>query len=168
MLEQLTLKAEGHIMIKIEFTEEDIIQLRLNKNNHPHSRVRLKMEALVLKSSGIEHSKISKILGISPNTLTGYLRQYKEGGIERLKELRFYQPKSDLEKYSEPIYAHFKEHPPSSLKEAASEIEKICGIRRSLSQVRTFLIKLGMSRIKTGSVPAKANPEEQEEFKKNS
>jgi transposase len=154
-------------MIKIEFTKEDIEQLRHEKKNHPHPRVRLKMEALLLKSSGLEHGKICGILGISPNTLTGYLRRYKEAGIERLKEIRFYQPQSDLAEYSEQIAARFEERPPASLKEAASEIEKICGIRRSQSQVRKFLLKLGMSRVKVGSVPAKMNPEEQEEFKKN-
>ena len=153
-------------MVKIEFTEEDIEQLRHEKNNHPHPRVRLKMEALLLKSGGLEHGKICGILDISPNTLTSYLLDYKEGGIECLKEVRFYRPKSDMAEYSEQIAAHFKEHPPASLKEAASEIEKICGIQRSQSQVRTFLLKPGMSRTKVGSVPAKANPEEQEEFKK--
>lgn len=153
-------------MIKVEFTKEDIERLRHEKKNHPHPRVRLKMEALLLKSSGLKHGKICGILDISPNTLTEYLREYEQGGIERLKEIRFHQPKSDMAEHSERIAAHFQEHPPASLKEAASEIEKICGIKRSQSQVRTFLLKLGMSRVKVGSVPAKANPEKQEEFKK--
>jgi len=51
----------------------------------PHPRVQLKMEVLWLKSQKIPHQKICQLAGISPNTLLTYLRDYQEGGIEKLK-----------------------------------------------------------------------------------
>jgi len=51
-------------MIRINFKEEEIEKLRYERFNHPHPRVQLKMEALLLKSQGLEHKKICKILEI--------------------------------------------------------------------------------------------------------
>ena len=47
-------------------------------------------------------------------------------------------------------------------------IRKLTGLSRSPTQVRLFLReKCGMKRLKTGTLPAKADPEAQEAFKKN-
>jgi len=40
-------------MIKINFTETDITQLKYERYHHPHPRVQRKMEALLLKSHGL-------------------------------------------------------------------------------------------------------------------
>ncbi|MEF8729727.1 MAG: hypothetical protein V5B34_16235 [Accumulibacter sp.] len=58
-------------------------------------------------------------------------------------------------------------HPPASINEAADAIRKLTGLSRSPTQVRLSLReKCGMKRLKTGTLPAKADPEVQEEFKK--
>ncbi len=66
-------------MIKIEFTEEAIDKLRYERFHHPHPRVQRKMEALLLKGEGLPHHQITRILGVSENTLRQYLREYEEG-----------------------------------------------------------------------------------------
>ncbi len=78
-------------MIKIEFTEEATDELRYQRFHHPHPRVQRKMEALLLKSDGLPHHQITRILGVSENTLRQYLREYEEGGIERLKTLLLFE-----------------------------------------------------------------------------
>jgi len=45
-------------------------------------------------------------------------------------------------------------------------VTEVTGIKRGYTQVREFLLHIGMKPRKVGSVPAKANPEEQEEFLK--
>ena len=40
-------------MIHIEFTEEQINELKSERYHHPHPRVQRKMEALFLKSQGL-------------------------------------------------------------------------------------------------------------------
>jgi len=56
-------------MIRITFTDEEIEQLRKERLNHPHPRVRKKMDVLFLKSQGISHQKIGKMVGITQDTL---------------------------------------------------------------------------------------------------
>lgn len=155
-------------MIRIEFTEEAIEKLRYERFHHPHPRVQRKMEALLLKSQCLPHRQICEILGISENTLRSYLRAYHEGGVEKLKELNFPCPRSELFQHAETIEGYFREHPPATVKEAAAKIEELTGIRRSTTQVRQFLKSLGMRRLKVGAVPAKADIEEQARFKKTS
>jgi hypothetical protein len=42
-------------MIYIEFTEVEKQALQYERFHHPHPRVQVKMEALWLKSQGVEH-----------------------------------------------------------------------------------------------------------------
>jgi len=153
-------------MIKIEFNSVEIAQLRDERYHHPHPRVQQKMEALLLKSEGMPHKDIARITGICPNTLRSYLKDYQSGGIEKLKEINFYQPSSELEPYRGILEEYFKNHPTATIAEAAEKIEEITGIKRSLGRISHFLKSLGMERRKVGMVPAKADPTVQEEFKK--
>ena len=131
-------------MIKIKFTEADKQALNYQRYHHHHPRVKVKMEALWLKSQGLSHKEIIRLTGISPNTLRSYFRDYLEGGIEKLKEINFYRPKSDLIKHKGKIEDYFHKFPPSSTNEAIVKIEQITGIKRSATQVRVFLKSLGI------------------------
>jgi transposase len=152
-------------VIQLSFTPADVDCLRYERFRHPHPHVQRKMEARLLKSENLPHQQIARIVGVCPNTLLSYCRQYQQGGVEALKELNFYSPSSKLDQYRSSLEAYFQDHPPASVKEAAAVIEGQIGIRRSLSQVRQFLERLGMRRRKVGSVPAKADLAEQEVFK---
>lgn len=153
-------------MIKINFTEEEKAALHHERFNHPHPRVQLKMEALYLKSQRLAHKEITHLTGIDENTLRTYLTQYLEGGIERLKEINFYRPTSKLVEYKDSIENYFRENPPATINEAIAKIEELTGIKRSPTQVRKFLKSLGMKPRKVGMIPSKAEPQEQERFKK--
>lgn len=155
-------------MFKIEFSEAEKEALNYERYNNPDPRVRQKMEALWLKSHGLPHHQIAEIAAISQNTLCNYLNEYKEGGIERLKQVNFYRPESELEEHRTTIEAHFREHPPTTINEAVAQIETLTGIKRSPTQVRQFLKKIGMKRLKVGLIPDKADPDKQQEFKKKS
>lgn len=48
------------------------------------------------------------------------------------------------------------------------KIEELTGIKRSPTQVRVFLKKIGMKCRKVGVMPSKADPEIQDAFKKKS
>lgn len=153
-------------MIRINFTDGDIKQLRDERFNHPHPRVQLKMEAVLLKSQNLKHKEICNIAGISGNTLRTYLRDYQEGGIEKLKEINFYKPQSDLENHRDTIEKYFNKNPPASIKEAMQKIEELTGIKRSENRVREYLKSIGMKRLKVGMIPSKADFEKQEKFLK--
>jgi transposase len=151
-------------MININFTESDIKQLQYERFHHPHPRVQIKMEAILLKTQDFRHKEICKVIGISGNTLRGYIRDYREGGIEKLKEINFYKPKNELEKHRDTIKEYFSKYPPANIKEAMHKIQEITGIKRSENRIRKYLKKIGMKRRKVGMIPAKADVEEQERF----
>jgi transposase len=122
------------------------------------------MNVLYLKSQGVTHKEIMRIEHICENTLLAYLRQYQDGGVERLKEIHFYSPKSELAQYTQTIEDYFHKNPPATINEAVAKIEELTGIRRSREQVRIFLKGLGLSPRKVGMIPAKADVQVQEKF----
>lgn len=128
-------------MIHIQFTEEDIMQLRKERYHHPHPRVQRKMDALLLKSQGLSHGEIGKIVDVSQKTLREYLTQYQNGGIEALKTIHFYQPQSALAEHKTTIEAMFREDPPATIKEATARIKELTGIERSEYRIGKFLKK---------------------------
>jgi transposase len=155
-------------MIKIEFSEQDLKTIEYERFNHPIPLVQRRMEVLWLKSQGLPHNQIAKLAGVCDNALTKYLRLYRKGGLDEIRKVNFYRPKSELEKYSDSIEQYFRENPAASIAEAIAKIEELTGIRRGKTQVRTFLRKLGMRHRKVGSVPAGADADQQEQFKKKS
>ena len=155
-------------MIRLTFTPEEIGQLHYERFHHPHPRVQRKMEALYLKSQGYPHWEIAQLIQVTEPTLLSYFREYQSGGIAQLKEITFYRPQSELKQHQESLETYFREHPPKTLTHAAAKIKERTGIVRSREQVRQFLKSIGMSCRRVGVIPAKADPDQQEEFlKKN-
>ena len=157
-------------MIKIELKEIEIEKLFEEKERNVHHKVRKKAEVIYLKALGFSHTDIQKISRISRPTLATYLKDYKTNGIDSIKELNFYKPKSELDKYISEMKAYFEENPPQNSIEAQMIIEKKTGIKRSPTQIREFLKRMGMKIRKVGFVPGKLCNEEkqkeQEDFKK--
>lgn len=154
-------------MINIEFSEEDRKQLNHLRFNHPHPRVRQKMEVLWLKSQGLPNQEIAKLSGVSDNTMRSYFYEYLQGGLKELAEFKIYKPQSELMKFEKILKKHFDKNPPTTIKEAQAVIEKLTGIKRCETQIRNFLKKMGMRLLKVGQIPAKADPKQQKESKKN-
>ena len=162
----VNLGREVPALISIEFCDEDKAALNYERYNHPHPFVQRKMEAVWLKSQGLAHKEICRLTDVCSTTLTGYIRDYQEGGIEALKAISFRRPRSDLEAHRNTLEAYFREHPPASAKHAMSSIETLTGVKRSPERVRVFLKRMGMKCRKTGMIPAKADIQVQEDFKK--
>ena len=158
-------------MLRLEFSESDITALDYERYHHPHPRVQRKMEVLYLKSQGLSHQEIRRLCRIgSKTTLVRYLREYEAGGIAALKQLNFKGSPSELNNHIESLSAHFAAHPPRTSAEAQSEIERLTGIKRSPTQIKAFLKRIGLKARKVGYVPGKAaTPEkmaEQDTFEK--
>ncbi len=156
-------------MITISFSDAEIDALHYERFHHPHPHVQKKIEVLYLKSQGFSHQDICRIVRISEVTLVKYLTAYLEGGIEKLKEINFYQPQSELDLHKTSLKEYFEQYPPVSIAEAQSKIEELTGIKRSPTQVQAFLKRIGMKCRKVGSIAGKAISDEkikeQESFK---
>jgi len=155
-------------MYHINPCAKDITIFKNERMIHPVPKVQTRMNVLWLKHNNLAHKTIGRLAGVSVNTVTEYICVYNEGGVEKLREVNFYRPQSELMEFKTSIETYFKEHPPASIKEAIDKIEEITGLKRSKTQVRKFLTEqLGFKWRKVGVVPAKADLEEQEAFKKD-
>jgi transposase len=127
--------------IQFEFNPEILKELNYQRYNHHAPLVQRRMDAIRLKAHGMLHKEIAEIIGITENTLRDYFELYEQGGIEKLKEIHYYQPESELKGYMVSLEAYFRDHPPATIKQAQHEVEVITGIKRSNTQVREFLKK---------------------------
>ena len=67
--------------------------------------------------------------------------------------------------YRTSLEDHLQKNPPASVTQARARIKELRGIERSLTQVRALLKRIGLKRRKVGTIPAKADIEEQSRFK---
>jgi transposase len=155
-------------MLQLTFSEADKQALHYERYHHPHPRVQQRMEALWLQSHGLPPHQIAQLCAISANTLRAALKLYHAGGVEALKQLNVHRPQSALHAHRDPMAASLQEHPPHTINEAAVRLETLTGIKRSPTQVRQFLRTLGLQRRKVGVLPAKGEPDVQEEYRKKS
>jgi transposase len=163
-----TSAAQGFPMRHFTFTPEDLDAIRRDRYHHPHPRVQQKMEVLWLKSQAFTHADIASLADVSRHSVQRYLDEYADGGLERIRRLPWKGKPSELDVHRPSLEDYFLENPPRSAREAQAAIEGETGVRRGLSQVRAFMKKtLGLRWRKVGTIPAKANAQEQADFLKN-
>jgi transposase len=149
-------------MIQITFTDAEIAALDYERYHHPSPQVQKRMEILYLKSQDIPHTQIARLCRISRQTLVSTLHLYQQGGIERLKHFHYAGQPSLLNAHQMTLEAHFRAHPPRTVAQAQATIEQVTGIRRSPTQIRAFLKRIGMQVRKVGAIPGRAHTEEKQ------
>lgn len=85
-------------------------------------------------------------------TVYRYLHEYRESGIEKLKEVNFHRRQSQLVDYRASIEADFRQRPPATVAEATVRIAQLTGLQRGPTQVRQFLKAVGMKPRKVGQI----------------
>jgi transposase len=153
-------------MLFIEFTSDEIQELGYWRYHHPEPRVLRRYEILWLKSQDLPHKEIARLAGITPRTVQRVLNEFIEGGLERVEENHYQGSPSELNAHAESVKASFEKQPPATISEARHRIEQLTGIRRSETQVRAFLKRLGLRRLKLGGVPGKLDEAKQKEQRK--
>ncbi len=152
-------------MLTIEFTEAEVEQLYQQFMENPSGLIKKKLHVIYLKSLSLPHYEIARIARVSSDRVTDYLKEYEQGGLSGIGRLNIYRPVSSLLPYRDQIKAHFQKYPPHTISQASHEIEKLVGIKLSLSACRDFMRKrLGMKCRKMAVIPSKADPEKQEQF----
>lgn len=152
----------------VTLTEDQLAELQQQRIQHKHPRVRQRIDAVWLRANGMTQLRVAEMLGITRHTIAGYEDLYEAGGIDALRDCRWGSRVSPLQAYADEIEAFLEEHPPRTLEEACDLIEELTGIRREKSFVGEFLHRLKIRRLKTGMMPAKADPQKQEIFLKKS
>lgn len=128
-----------------------------------------RMQAIYhVSSSRFNRQEIGDFLGVSVDTIKNYIILFNKGGIPALKTVKSgVHQVSELEAYADVILQDFKENPPKTSGEACQRIKELTDIVRCPTQVREFMKRHKLRYLKTGQIPAKANPEAQKDFLEN-
>jgi transposase len=151
------------VVIQIAFTEAEIAALEYERYRHPSPHVQKRMEVVYLKSHGMPHQEIARLCRISRQTVVTILHLYQQDGIERLKRFHFAGQPSALNQHQSTLEAPFRAHPPRTVAEAQATIEHLTNIRRSPTQIRAFLTRIGMQVRKVGTMPGRAHEEQKQQ-----
>ncbi len=152
-------------MIKLSLSETEIDDIvEALDDPETSAKVRRKLLALRLHSEGVQNQVIAKIVGVDQDTVTNYIKGYRDGGLSEVMEDRAYKPSSSVAPFFSCLTCIFTARPPATAKEGMHVIEKITGIKLSVDQARRIMKKLGLKFRKTGQIPAKADPQQQFDF----
>jgi transposase len=109
----------------------------------------------VLWSVHLGHSReqAARIAAVGIATAKRYILSYRDGGLNGLKRCDRHIPVSELADHADAIKQSLTEHPVRTTAEAIERIHQLTGLRRGLTQTRTFLASLGFTWQRTRAVP---------------
>jgi transposase len=126
---------------KAKLAEEKQKLLNISYSKNYSRRVQIRAMAINMHLNVISPSLIAKTLCISEKSVYNYIKIYDEKGILGLLQENPYRPKSELEYYSDKIVESLENEPCATINECCERIENITGIKRSPTQVATFIKK---------------------------
>ena len=149
--------------MKNESVEQEVLYDKLS----PKSAKRLALSVL-LQNENIDTEISSRILGVSTRQVRNYRKAYEERGSAAFTCDNRYRPASELTAHSEQIRENLLTNPVATSAEATERIHELTGIKRSPTQVRQFMRRLGLKPLKVAAIPAKADPVAQDGYLKSS
>jgi transposase len=143
--------------LRIELSEEQQQVVNEERSSHPNPRIREKMLAIWLLHHGLTRENAARIDGVSRATVQRYVAEFRNGGLEGLRQWNPNRPLSEMASYRELIRESFEKQPVCTVAEACERIFQLTGLRRGPSQVRKFLRDMGLKflRVRPILVPPK-------------
>lgn len=159
-------------MIDLNLTEKQLDELHREASENPSARARKKCWVVYLKGKGFAHREIADVVRVDGDTVAGYVRKYRDGGLPMLLAEHYRKGEGQLDDHADRLKKIFEGSPPHTVNQAIEEIDSETGVRLKHSACRDFLRKLGMKCRRCGLVPGKAPDDEkqlqaQQEFHDN-
>ena len=137
--------------IRLSESDQSIVTTELEA--HPDPVVRHKMIVLWLTHCGVTRQQTATIARRGRATVQRYLAADREGGLDGLRYCDVAGPVSDLASFADIVKSDLTATPVRTTAEARDRIESLTGLRRGLTQTRTFLASLGFSWQRTRAIP---------------
>jgi transposase len=152
-------------VISLQFSDQDLADINEACDNpYLPDKIKRKLMCLKMHQQKVTNTAITRVLNISANTVTSYIREFRDQGIAGILEDRSYRPSSCLEPFLPCLRCSFQAHPPTDVAAAMERISKLTGIQLSEAQTRRTLHKMGLKYRNAGVIPGKANPQMQFDF----
>jgi transposase len=137
----------------IALSEAEQAVVTAERDGHPDPVVRRKMLVLWSAHCGVSRAQTAAVAGRGRATVQRYLAAYRAGGLDGLRRWGVTGPVSDLAGFADRIRNDLTATPVRTTAEARDRIEALTGVRRGLTQTRTFLAGLGYTWQRTRAVP---------------
>ena len=125
-----------------------------DRDRHPDPVVRRKMNVLWAVHLGHSRADAARLAHVGVATAKRYVIAYRDGGLDGLKRREPHRrPVSALAAHTAIITKSLTERHVRTTAEASARIAELTGIRRGLTQTRTFLAGLGFTWQRTRAVP---------------
>ena len=134
-------------------SHDEQTQVLHDRDHHPDPIVRRKMLVLWTVHLGYSRQQAADIAHVGEATAKRYLIAYRDGGLEKLQSRPHHKPTSELANHADAIRQSLTQRPVRTASEAAQRIFELTGLRRGLTQTRTFLTGLGFTWQRTRAVP---------------
>lgn len=149
-------------MYILNISDAEIQELNYERFNYPCKLVQKRLHIVYCAAtSNYAYKELGALFDRHPNTVTKDIKRYMSEGIEGLKKVNYGTNKSRLVEHEQTLKEYFGKNPALSINEARDRIKELTGIERSPTQIRIFLQRIGLKRVKTGHIPAKADSEQQ-------
>jgi transposase len=149
-------------MIDLKLTEAQLDLLHKEASENPCARARKKCWVVYLKGKRYAHQEIADVVRVDCDTVTEYLRKYRDGGLPGLLAEDYRKPEGLLDGHAERLKKVFETSPPHTVNQAIEVIGQETGVRLKPSACRDFMRKLGMRFRRCGLVPGKAPDDERQ------
>lgn len=146
----------------LELRDEELDDLHREAFGHPDARSRKKCLVIYLKGHGHAHGEIARIVRVDEDTVTAWVKKYRDGGLGGLLSTFYRKNTGALDAHAERLRTLFEKQPPHTVNQAIDMIERASGVRLKPSACRAFLKKLGMTFRKCGLTPGKAAVDEEQ------
>lgn len=137
----------------ILLSESEQAIVAAERDAHPDLVVRRKMLVLWSTHCGVSREQTAAVVGVGRATAQRYLAAYRAGGLDKLRHWGVTGPVSDLAAFADMIKNDLTATPVRTTAESCDRIEALTGMRRGLTQTRTFLAGLGFTWQRTRAVP---------------
>jgi transposase len=115
-------------MYQIKLTEKELEKVRNELNSEHDQRIWKRLRTLWLRSREVSSKEISKILGVTPRTISNWMKLYTESGLSGLTQLKHKGSTSILSPYTEEINQLTKEYQIPTLSVLQEQISDKFGV----------------------------------------
>ena len=153
-------------MIRIELSKEQLDELYKEATENSSARARKKCLVVYLKGNGYQHREVANLIRVDEDSITEYLKKYRDGGLPGLLAENYRKGKGQLDAYAPKLKDVFEKNPPHTVNQAIEMIERETQVRLKHSACRAFLLKLGMKCRRCGLIPGNALGDDGEQRQK--
>lgn len=158
-------------------TKQEVEQLLALSDQEKHAKQKRRYDVVRLYLEGYQKQEIADIFHIATQTVSSYLRRYKQGGVQGLRiKKQTGQPRKLTDEQEQELMAVLSSHTPKqeglgpfqnwTAPLACCFVEKRFGVTFSERGMRDVFYRIGLSYTRPTYTLKKADPEKQEAFHK--